>query len=138
MIPPFLGDEAYDRRRDAMAERIFPFLKAMVKQGRMRPATYDRDAVVLILDAFRSRRFMELVEQDPDLNYDLKVQIASGNTSLNKSWPAVRRLIYSDKSDEIASTGLAIVEHILRVLEVCGVDYLPEKEDGSGEAAAGE
>lgn len=128
-----LEQAAYERRRDRAAETIFPFLKRMVQRGKAEPATYNRDAVSLVLDAIRSRHFMDLVEQDPDLSYDLKMQISHMNSGLNKSWPATRRLIYSDKSDELAGIALAVVDHLTMVLEACGVRYLEVDQDaGTG------
>ena len=127
-----LEQAAYDRRRDRIAERIFPFLKDMVQKGHREPATYNRDAVALVLDAMRSKRFMDLVEHDRDLSYDIKIQISHMNSGLNKSWPAVRTLIHSDKSDELASVALAIVDSLTLVLEACGVSYLPRKDEREG------
>lgn len=124
-----LDQAAYDRRRDRAAERIFPFLKQMVQRGKTQPATYNRDAVILILDAIRSRHFMDLVEADDDLTYDLKIQISHMVSGLNKGWPATRRLIFSEKSDELAGIALAVVDHIMIVLEACGVSYTDKDQD---------
>lgn len=119
-----LEQMSYERRRDRMAERIFPFLRDMVKKGRAEPATYNRETVMLVLDAFRSKRFMDLVEHDELLSYEMKVQISQMVTGANKSWSAVQRLIFSDKSDELASVALAIVDSIVTVLQFCGIQYI--------------
>lgn len=129
-----LSQAAYEQRRTRMAKQIFPFLKEMVQQGRVEPYTFNREQVLLLCDAIRSKAFMTEVENDPDLSYDLKVQIGNMNSAMNKGWPAVRKLVWSESANEIAGVMMAMVQAMERVLLACGVEALPSPEliDGAG------
>jgi len=135
--PDLMAESVYLQRRATMVKRIFPFLKDMVQQGRVEPYTFNRDTVLLVCDAIRSKEFMTEVENDPDLSYDLKVQIGNMNSAVNKGWPAVRKLVWSSGANEIAGVMMAILSSIEAVAVACGVEAIPqplaENEDDGGD-----
>ncbi len=115
-------------RRREIGAKIYPFLREIVVQGRKQPYTFDRQKLLELADAFRSREFMRTIEDDPDLSYDLKIQISNMVTGINKGWPLIRRVVFSDVSDEMASVAVAIVDHLVRILEALGVQAVPIQE----------
>ncbi len=125
MIEPsgreLMESSAHDRRVKETAQRIFPFFREMVLEGRENPVSWNREQVLLYMEALKSKHFMDCVENESALNYDLKVQVSHLVSGINKGWTAIRRFVYSRHSDEAAAIALQIFESFARVLEACGI-----------------
>lgn len=67
----------YQDRIDRAADRIYEVLCEAREEYAGKPVTVDRDAVLLIVDALSSRRFMDHIESDPHLPYAVKMEFAT-------------------------------------------------------------
>jgi hypothetical protein len=114
-VDPY-GERAYAIRRGAVALEILGFLKEIGAEHKGDLVEFDKEEVLLYMDAFRSREFMLAIERDPDLPVAIKAQIAVWNSGLNKIWPAVKNYVRAPDVGEIGGFIFGMFQLLDRVM----------------------
>ena len=113
--------DEHENRVKAAAEGIFHFLKGAIGDVEGAEATMNRERLLLYLEAFKSRHFMNLVEDDPALPTDIKIQISHAVSGLSKSWPQVRQLVYDDSATRFAAVAWRLASMQNQIVEAIGI-----------------
>lgn len=108
-----------DRRR--RAEQIYQFLRHSYDDVAELEVFFDRRELVAYLDALKSRDFMELVQADDALDYEIKVNISQMVSGLNKSWPQVLQMVGSHHAVRFIAVLLRLSEQIQSVKDALKV-----------------
>ena len=111
----------YEMRRDQTARAMYEFFKGIMSDLEGAVATMDREKLLLYMDAFRSRTFMHLIEEDADIPYDIKVNVSQMVSGLNKTWPAVNRLIYDSAALRFAAVAWRMAQIADAVVDNLGI-----------------
>ena len=116
-----LRSPSHDQEIQDRAKAIFSFLKEGLHDIEGAEAYLDREELLLYLKAFKSRYFMRLVEDDPTLPYDLKMQVSHMISGLAKTWPAANKMIYDDSALRFAAVAWRMSAMFNRVINAIGI-----------------
>jgi hypothetical protein len=124
MSSPLVERSSHGLRVKASAESIFYFLKSTVEEVEGANVAMDREALLLYLEGFKSPYFMRLVEEDPDLPYDIKIQISHMVSGLSKTWPAVNTLVYDSSALRFAAVIWQFTRKLEQIKDALGIQVV--------------
>ncbi len=122
------SEASHKARVDETAHAIYAFLKEVMSDADEANVYFDREKTLLILEAFKSRSFMRLIEEDEDLPYDLKVNVSQMVSGLSKTWPTIRKLMYDKASSRFAFVGWKMAKVAATILDTLGIQVVMETE----------
>jgi hypothetical protein len=127
-----------DAERDRKADAIWSFLEEVYEATSDLDVTINRERILEYLDAFRSKRFMDHIENS-ELPYELKVDLSQLVSGLSKAWPGVRERVGSQSAERFAAMIYTMAEFLDQVVDALEIRIVVPTEarevapdDGAG------
>ncbi|MCI4357347.1 MAG: hypothetical protein L3K18_09500 [Thermoplasmata archaeon] len=112
-----------DEERDRKADAIWEFFEEIFEATQDLQVTINRERIMEYLDAFRSQRFMDHIEESA-LPYELKVDLSQMVTGLSKAWPGVRDRVQSQSAERFAAMVYTMSEFLEQVVDALGISIV--------------
>ncbi len=127
------GRELVPRRSHGLevksaAEAIHRFLKSTIGEVEGAVVSLDRDQLLLYMEAFKSDYFMRLIEEDPDLPYDVKVQVSHMVSGLSKGWTAIQMLVFDPSALRFAAVAWQMSNKVNQIVDALGIQVVIPSE----------
>jgi len=111
-----LQDAAFDQECRAFASAVIPFLVEASERMKGRPTSFSRRRLRVAMEALKRGYLLAEVEKRPEIPFNVKQQVATYTSGINKAWSSILRVVESSDANTLMSMILTLEEKVDDVL----------------------